>query len=239
MHFEEIIVLLLKPKTVSFNINLCIHDIILGSLLPDDSKNTLFRLRGNPLCSNDSLAQFCGSQGATDTDTDNGVPAISNATCQVQSCPPPYEYSETSPVKCFCAAPLLVEYRLKSPGLYQFPPYENAFEIYLTNGLELFIYQLYISNYVWEEGPRLRMNLKLYPIYDAQNTSSSHIFNRSEVLRLRSMFTAWLIPDSDIFGPYELIDFTLLGPYQDCKSQKVLMTSPARVLGGTWNFFFL
>jgi serine/threonine protein kinase len=29
------------------------------------------------------------------------------------------------------------------------------------------------------------------------------------------MFTAWEIPDSDLFGPYELLDFILLEPYQE------------------------
>ncbi|XVF46108.1 hypothetical protein PTKIN_Ptkin03bG0000300 [Pterospermum kingtungense] len=45
--------------------------------------------------------------------------------------------------------------------------------------------------------------------------NDSHIFNRSEVRRIRSMFTGWLIPDSDIFGPYELLNFTLLDIYRD------------------------
>ncbi|KAL8253115.1 hypothetical protein R6Q59_036808 [Mikania micrantha] len=38
---------------------------------------------------------------------------------------------------------------------------------------------------------------------------------RSEVLRIRSLFTQWEIPNSDIFGPYELLNFTLLDPYKD------------------------
>ncbi|KAK3145227.1 hypothetical protein QOZ80_4AG0325740 [Eleusine coracana subsp. coracana] len=57
-----------------------------------------------------------------------------------------------------------------------------------------------ISTFMWEEGPRLKMYLKLFP----NNTA---FFTASEVLRLRSLFTGWLIPDSDIFGPYELINF--------------------------------
>ncbi|KAM7521967.1 hypothetical protein LguiA_011869 [Lonicera macranthoides] len=56
------------------------------------------------------------------------------------------------------------------------------------------------------------MNLKIFPVYV---DNSSYIFNRSEVLRIRSMFTGWLIPDSEIFGPYELLDFVLWGPYID------------------------
>lgn len=178
-------------------------------------KNTVLRLGGNPLCSNSSLATFCGSEIANNTD--NRVPTNSTASCPSQSCPPPYEYSRTSPVKCFCAAPLIVQYRLKSPGFSDFRPYINLFESYLTSGLDIYIYQLYLETFMWQEGKRVRMFLKLFPVYNAQN-DSSHTFNRSEVLRIRSMFTGWLIPDNDIFGPYELLGFTLLDPYKDGKS---------------------
>lgn len=65
------------------------------------------------------------------------------------------------------------------------------------------------------------MQLKLFPVY--VGNSSSHKFNRSELLRIRSMFTGWKIPDSDLFGPYELLNFTLLDPYKDGKSQTLLM----------------
>ncbi|XP_028752820.1 probable LRR receptor-like serine/threonine-protein kinase At1g06840 isoform X2 [Neltuma alba] len=174
-------------------------------------RNVSLWLEGNPLCSNESLAQFCGLEA---NNTDTMVSPYFNGSCFSQACPPPFEYSPSSPVKCFCAAPLIVDYRLKSPGISAFPSYIDLFENYLTNGLNLFIYQLYIDTYFWEEGPRLRMLLKLYPVYDAQN-QSSHIFNRSEVLRLRGMFTAWSVPDNDIFGPYELLGFHLLDPYKD------------------------
>ncbi|KAL8232980.1 hypothetical protein R6Q57_002758 [Mikania cordata] len=62
------------------------------------------------------------------------------------------------------------------------------------------------------KGPRLQMYLKIFPVYSG---NSSNIFNRSEVLRIRSLFTQWEIPNSDIFGPYELLNFTLLDPYKD------------------------
>lgn len=118
------------------------------------------------------------------------------------SCPENYEYNPSAPIQCFCAIPLHVEYRLKSPGFSHFHPYYVDFEDYLTNGLVLSLYQLHISSVVWEEGPRLRMQMSLFP-------NNITIFNTSEVLRLRSMFTGWLIPDSDLFGPYELINFNM------------------------------
>ena len=121
---------------------------------------------------------------------------------------------------CFCAAPLLVGYRLKSPGFSDFRPYVDTFEEYLTTGLTINMNQLQFQFY-WQAGPRLRMNLQLFPVY--VGNTSSHVFNTSELQRLISMFTGWNIPDSDLFGPYELIGFTLLGPYQNGKRQKPLM----------------
>lgn len=144
-----------------------------------------------------------------------------NGSCPVASCPPPYEFSPYSS-DCFCAAPLIVEYRLKSPGISAFPSYIDSFETYLSNGLDVLLKQLYIDTYYWEEGPRLRMLLKLYPIYNAQN-QTQHVFNDTEFLRLTGMFTGWLIPDSDIFGPYELLGFQILDPYRACKSQKTFI----------------
>ncbi|KAG4935123.1 hypothetical protein JHK85_050042 [Glycine max] len=169
-------------------------------------------LNGNPLCSNVTLTQFCGSEGANVTD---GSFTTNSSSCPPQACPPPYEYS----VNCFCGLPLIVDYRLKSPGFSNFLPYLNDFEVYMASGVKISTNQLQYDFY-WQVGPRLRMNLKFFPAY--VDNSSSHTFNRSELLRLTSMFTGWLIPDSDLFGPYELMGFNLLGPYQDGKSQKLL-----------------
>lgn len=173
--------------------------------------NVTVRLQGNPICSNTNLVQFCGPQNENKTVSQTPSATNSGDNCRVQSCP--YEYSPNSPVPCFCAAPLIVGYRLKSPGFRDFVPYWVPFEVYLTTGLELNVFQLEIVSVFWEEGPRLRMDLKIFPVY-VDNTSS-YFFNGTEVQRIRSMFTGWLIPDSDIFGPYELIDFPLWGPYKD------------------------
>lgn len=166
--------------------------------------NVTVGLDGNPLCSNITLNQFCGSEGATET---NGS-FTNSSPCPTQACPPPYEYS----VNCFCAIPLIVDYRLKSPGFSNFLPYLNEFKDYMTTGVNISTNQLEYQFY-WQAGPRLRMELKFFPVY-VDNTSD-HIFNRSELQRITTMFTGWLIPDSDLFGPYELIGFDLLGPYQD------------------------
>uniref|UniRef100_A0A6N2LZH1 non-specific serine/threonine protein kinase n=1 Tax=Salix viminalis TaxID=40686 RepID=A0A6N2LZH1_SALVM len=170
-------------------------------------------LQGNPACSNSSIVQFCGSQIV---DVNNQSSTESNVTCLAQSCPPPYEYFQTPLTSCVCSAPLIFGYRLKSPGFTNFIAYRVAFQEYLTSGLVLNLYQLNLSSALWEEGPRLKMLLKLFPVY--VNESSSRTFNDSEVRRIISMFTGWNIPDSDIFGPYELIYINLLGPYTNVLS---------------------
>jgi hypothetical protein len=147
-------------------------------------------------------------------DKNNSQSSTNTSVCPAQQCAPPYEYlySPTSPVACFCAAPLFVGYRLKSPGFIDFRPYISTFEEHMTSALHLFLYQLDIDSFEWEVGPRLRMNLKLFPVY-AEN--SNNIFNMSEVHRIFGIFTSWQFPDDDLFGPYELISFPLLGFYKD------------------------
>ncbi|GMY05937.1 putative lrr receptor-like serine/threonine-protein kinase [Fagus crenata] len=104
-----------------------------------------------------------------------GCSTNTTSVCPAQGCPPPYEYSPTSPVACFCALPLFVGYRLKSPGFSDFPPYRDTFQENVTTHLKLFLYQLHIDSLAWEEGNRLRMVLKFYPVSDDVN--STHFFN--------------------------------------------------------------
>uniref|UniRef100_A0A2P2M570 non-specific serine/threonine protein kinase n=1 Tax=Rhizophora mucronata TaxID=61149 RepID=A0A2P2M570_RHIMU len=187
--------------------------IIAGSInLP---QNVTLWLKGNPACSNSTLVQFCGNK--TDI-MSNQTSVDSNGACPEQSCPRPYEYSPSSTIRCFCAVPLIIGYRLKSPGISDFIPYRYMFENYLTSGLKLNFDQLDIERFTWEKGPRLGMVLKFFPVYRGSN--SSHLFDGSEVRRIISMFTGWGMNDSDIFGPYELIYFTLLEPYKDGLSLK-------------------
>lgn len=171
--------------------------------------NVNLSLQGNPACSNVSMTDYCQSQTAI-VNRLQSIPSNSSVNCPPQSCPTDYEYAPGSPVRCFCAAPLLIGYRLKSPGISDFDAYFYPFEVYLTSGLRINHYQLDLT-YEWQKGPRLRMQLKIFPVY----VPGSNEFNRSEVLRIRSMFTQWEIPDSEIFGPYELLNFTLLSPYRD------------------------
>ncbi|XP_057442113.1 probable LRR receptor-like serine/threonine-protein kinase At1g06840 isoform X2 [Lotus japonicus] len=167
--------------------------------------NVTLLLKGNPLCSNNNtLVEFCGSGN------DNNINGNFNVVCPSQPCPPPYEYN----AECVCAVPLLVEYRLKSPGFSDFRTYVEPFKSLLTDSLNIQNDQLYIHSFTWEKGPRLRIHLKLFPANDAGN-GSSYLFNTSEVIRIRNMFREWRMHESDLFGPYELLEFILLDPYND------------------------
>ncbi|XP_019059205.1 PREDICTED: probable LRR receptor-like serine/threonine-protein kinase At1g06840 isoform X2 [Tarenaya hassleriana] len=174
--------------------------------------NVTLMLDGNPICKNRSIsniALFCGSDGEDWISTNS---TNSSVDCPAQACPTSdfYEYNLASPLRCFCAAPLRIGYRLKSPSFSYFPPYIIQFEDYVTSSLDMALYQLWIDSYQWEEGPRLRMYMKLFP---RVNESYSRTFNESEVHRLRGMFSSWKFRGSDFFGPYELLNFTLFGPY--------------------------
>ncbi|CAJ1970784.1 unnamed protein product [Sphenostylis stenocarpa] len=181
--------------------------------------NVTLWLEGNPMCTNNNtLVQFCGPKSDSST---NGNFSVS---CPIQACPPPYE----STVDCFCAAPLIVDYRLKSPGFSDFLTYMSYFQSHLSINLKININQLYIDNFEWEEGPRLGMNLKIFPIYVDSN--SSHVFNKSEVLRIRDLFIDFKLPGNDFLGPYEILDFILLDLYRDGISKGALA---GIVLGAT------
>ncbi|MCL7029504.1 hypothetical protein MKW94_012957, partial [Papaver nudicaule] len=184
---------------------------ITDSLLPP--VNVTIRLQGNPVCINANqlkIVDFCGSLTEENDAPDETIKPVCNA------CPKDNERVPESPTPCFCAVPLKVGYRLKSPGFSDFRPYEDAFNVYLSSGLSLEAYQLSVISLKWEEGPRLKMHLNLFP-------NLTNTFETSEIQRIRLLFTGWNIDDSDIFGPYELMNFTL-GFYEDAfpKSSKGL-----------------
>ncbi|KAF6164783.1 hypothetical protein GIB67_011173 [Kingdonia uniflora] len=171
-------------------------------------------LHGNSVCTDANglkVMQYCGSDVK-----DDWRPRSSNNSeggCPMQACPIEnfFEYVPASPVPCFCAAPIRIGYRLKSPSISDFPPYTDLFEVYITSALSMDLYQLSIDSFKWEVGPRLRMYLKIFPMFN--NRSST--FNESEVKRLDDIFTKWTLARSNLFGPYELLNFTLLGPYSN------------------------
>ncbi|CAD6333487.1 unnamed protein product [Miscanthus lutarioriparius] len=172
----------------------------------DPPPNVTVMLYGNPVCGDTNgalITNLCQPMSVNMQTSKNEQ----GSSCQPCPTDKNYEYNPSSPIPCFCAVPLGVGLRLKSPGITDFRPYEDAFEINLTSLLQLFLYQLNIESYIWEVGPRLNMHMKLFP-------SNSSLFNISEIVRLRHILAGWEITLSDVFGPYELLNFTL-GSYAD------------------------
>ncbi|KAJ0028290.1 hypothetical protein Pint_35120 [Pistacia integerrima] len=182
----------------------------------DPPSNVTIRLQGNPICTSTNefnIVQFCGPNIGDDevSGTSNNT---SNPTCLPQSCPASLymEYVPESPASCFCALPLGVDVRLKSPCISDFPPYMNAFVLEVTSSLGLNRYQLLINSLLWQNGRRLLITLKVFPQY-INNTTNE--FNKSEVYRIMDRIATFTLSLSDVFGPYELINFTRHGPYAD------------------------
>ncbi|CAH8382794.1 unnamed protein product [Eruca vesicaria subsp. sativa] len=181
-----------------------------GNLRTPD--NVTLYLRGNPICKSTSIPivkqlfeHICGEKKQTSTKSENTP--CSNASC-------PYEKVLVSPGLCFCAAPLSIDYRLKSRSFFFFTPYiENQFMEYITTSLQLETHQLAVDRVVDENKLRLRMNIKLIP-------KGKTIFNVTEVIRIKGVFTSWSFPRNDFFGPYELLDFPLEGPYENLLAGK-------------------
>lgn len=167
----------------------------------DSPINVTILLYGNPLCANPTQANLVNCQPQTINPT-SGSTASSRITCL--SCPTDsdYEYNPLSPIPCLCAIPLGVSFRLKSPGISDFHPYIEDFRGDLSSLLDLHPYQVYFELYTWEVGPRLNIYLNLFP-------DKTSLFNTSEVLRIRRMLTGWEITLSDVFGPYEVLNFPL------------------------------
>ncbi|VAH20373.1 unnamed protein product [Triticum turgidum subsp. durum] len=171
-------------------------------------QNVTVMLYGNPVCGNSSGApidSLCQPQSVNQQTSRQQQD--SSLICSPCPSDKNYEYNPSSPIPCFCAVPLGVGIRLKSPGITDFNPYEGAFGDSTTSLLKLYIYQLHVEHYIWEVGPRLNMHLKLFP-------SNTSLFNMSEVVRLQHVLAGWEITLPDIFGPYELLNFTL-GSYVD------------------------
>lgn len=61
-----------------------------------------------------------------------------------------------------------------------------------------------------EKNPRLRIYLNFFPQHSSNTTNT---FNKTEIQRIRDVIATFSLPSSDILGPYELLNFTLLGPY--------------------------
>jgi serine/threonine protein kinase len=125
---------------------------------------------------------------------------LTSANSQCSPCNSPYEIvPSVAPDDCRCAAPVIVKYRLKSPGFLVFDLYEQDFIIYIASGLNLLVDQVAIQDYQYQPGPRIAITILLFP--------AGPVFNDTELNTLYYDFTDWQIPDSSLFGPYELIQY--------------------------------
>lgn len=98
----------------------------------------------------------------------------------------------------------------------------------MTTGLNVRLSQLNVDSFEWEKGPRLRMSLKIFPTFIGDG-NNSYLFSRSEISPIQDMFTGWNIPESEVFGPYELLNCTLLEPYKEGLFHKLELTGLAEV----------
>ncbi|KAG8377151.1 hypothetical protein BUALT_Bualt09G0138700 [Buddleja alternifolia] len=186
----------------------------------DIPPNVTLTLNKNPVCENATqrnISLLCGAGNGNEQTPDSLNKPVSS--CPRQSCPikDHYVYVPTLPNECFCAAPFGVGIRLRSPSISNFIPYRDDFEglitsnVYVKQNVPLYPYQLYVDSIQWEPGPRLRMFLLFFPQY----TNDSNTFVASEIQEIANTFAAFTIPGSDIFGPFDLLNFTAQGPYSN------------------------
>jgi len=102
---------------------------------------------------------------------------------------------------CFSCENITVGFCLVSPSFSLFDRYESAFVSWISAGLNLTQLQVFLRSYMWQEGPQLVLTILLFP--DKNRTR----FADAEFDRLYNSFTQGQIPDSKLFGPYELLSF--------------------------------
>ncbi|XP_057804352.1 probable LRR receptor-like serine/threonine-protein kinase At1g06840 [Salvia miltiorrhiza] len=175
--------------------------------------NVTLKLSGNPVCTSanqQDIAPFCGGSnvGADIPDESLEKPAAPSCASQICATQGNFEYIPALPDKCICSAPFGVGVRLRSPSIFNFPPYLDDFKHFIMTGINLSEYQLHVESISWESGPRLRMFLLFFPDYN-----KSRVFEPSEVQAIATVFAHFTIPGSDVFGPYDLLNFTAKGPY--------------------------
>ncbi|XP_015055886.1 probable LRR receptor-like serine/threonine-protein kinase At1g06840 [Solanum pennellii] len=178
----------------------------------DPPPNVDIMLYGNPVCGNANerqITQFCKSRdgGEEYGRLNNSIPS-----CAAQlPCDVDFEHVPALMNDCFCAAPFGVGLRLRSPSISDFPPHYSDFEQWITKSVNLNDYQLHIDSVAWQNGPRLRFFLKFFPPRaNDSGTNDFGKFNDSEIVRIANKFAFFNLTGNDIFGPYDLLNFTAM-----------------------------
>ncbi|KAG7543616.1 Leucine-rich repeat-containing N-terminal plant-type [Arabidopsis thaliana x Arabidopsis arenosa] len=188
-----------------------------SSVLLNPPSNVTVKLYGNPVCANVNAGKLADLCGVSTLEVES--PATSSETtttgdCKRQSCPVSenYDYVIGAPVACFCAAPLGIELRLRSPSFSDFRPYKVSYMLDVASPKNLGInaYQISIETFAWQSGPRLSMNMKIFPEYSELNSK----FNTTEVQRIVDFFATFSLDTDDSLGPYEIISINT-GAYRD------------------------
>ncbi|WZY79859.1 hypothetical protein YC2023_026243 [Brassica napus] len=207
--------------------------------------NVTVKLYGNPVCARvnePNIADLCGVSTAVDVVESPGSSSDNSSStgeCKRQSCPVSenYEYVIGSPVPCFCAAPIGIGLRLRSPSFSDFRPYTVAYMLDVASNLGINLYQLSIESFSWQSGPRLAINMKVFPDLNSK-------FNSTELPRIVDFFATFSLDTDDSLGPYEIIYINLLGPYKDVtlnlypsKSGMSKGVKIGIIVGGTIAFF--
>ncbi|KAI6698721.1 hypothetical protein NL676_018840 [Syzygium grande] len=124
---------------------------IVGSLNPPP--NVTIRLQGNPVCRRENeldIVTFCAPEDDS-ADAPANSTHLNNSSCPNLHCPGLYEHVPDAPDPCYCAAPLGVGIRLRSPSISDFPPYAGQFTYYITSNLDLELYQLVVDSFIWQK----------------------------------------------------------------------------------------
>ncbi|KFK24692.1 hypothetical protein AALP_AA8G012400 [Arabis alpina] len=187
-----------------------------ASSILNPPSNVTVKLYGNPLCARvnePNIADLCGVSIVEVESPGNSSENSTTGDCKRQSCPisENYDYVIGSPVPCFCAAPLGIVLRLRSPSFSDFRPYTVAYMVDVASNLGINRYQVSIESFSWQSGPRLAINMKIFPEYSDLNRT----FNSTELQRIVDFFATFSLDTDDSLGPYEIMDISLLGPYRD------------------------
>ncbi|KAL1197155.1 putative LRR receptor-like serine/threonine-protein kinase [Cardamine amara subsp. amara] len=208
-----------------------------SSVLLNPPSNVTVKLHGNPVCANvngGNLAGFCGVSSVELPVESPGSSSENSTTgedCKRQSCPlsENFDYVIDSPVKCFCAAPIGIGLRLRTPSFSDFRPYRVAYmlDVASTANLGINSYQISIESFSWQLGPRLSMDMKIFPEYN----DLIRKFNTTEAQRIVDFFATFTLDTDDSLGPYEII-YINTGVYSEVivkLSKKSGMSSGAKV----------
>lgn len=175
------------------------------------------RLYGNPVCANGNAGKLADLCGISTVEVESPGTSSENTTtgdCKRQSCPlnDNYDYVIGAPVACFCAAPIGIELRLRSPSFSDFRPYKVSYmlDVASPNNLGINSYQISIDSFSWQSGPRLAMDMKIFPEYSELNSK----FNTTEAQRIVDFFATFTLDTDDSLGPYEIININT-GAYKD------------------------